>query len=112
MDQRTNTTIPQATRPMNRSSTELYENLVDLVKEINDFLDGLNQHKVSMPEGITVTEMTFGDGVVVNFEQLYYTEEEMGEMENEEIDDELEDEEGGQDPTTLLKIIRPEDDYK
>ena len=97
---------------MNRSSTELYENLVDLVKEINDFLDGLNQHKVSMPEGITVTEMTFGDGVVVNFEQLYYTDEELEEMEDEEIDDELEDEEGDQDPTTLLKIIRPEDDYK
>ena len=50
--------------------------------------------------------------MVVNFEQLYYTEEELEEMENEEIDDELEDEEGDQDPTTLHKIIRPEDDYK
>lgn len=98
---------------MNRSSTELYENLVELVKEINDFLDGLNQNKVSMPEGITVTEMTFGDGIVVNFEELYYTEEELEEIEDEEMDDEeMDDEEGDQDPTTLLKIIRPEDDYK
>ena len=94
---------------MNKSSTELYENLVELINEINDFLDGLNQNKVSMPEGITVTEMTFGDGVVVNFEKLYYTDEELEELEEEEMDD-FEDEDGDQNPTTLLKILRPEDD--
>jgi len=80
---------------MNESSKELYENLANLVREINDFIDAMNHGKTGIPEGMTIMEMKFGD-FVVNFEGLYYEDsgeddgfKDLDELEDDDDDDEL-----------------------
>jgi len=76
---------------MNKSSKELYENLATLVEEINDFIDAMNHGKTGIPEGMTIMEMKFGD-FVVNFEGVYYEEnEDDGFVDLEDLEDDDDD---------------------
>jgi hypothetical protein len=87
---------------MNESSKELYENLVTLVEEINDFIDAMNHGKTGIPEGMTIMEMKFGD-FVVNFEGVYYEEKE----DDGFVDlDELEDDDDNDDELDAFNSAR------
>jgi hypothetical protein len=79
---------------MNESSKELYKNLSVLVEEINDFIDAMNHGKTGIPEGMTIMEMKFGN-LVVNFEGLYYEDDDddgFVDLEDLEDDDDDDDE--------------------